>query len=116
MPRGGVSVKFSPQALAAVALLAAHEPILDVLLAPAPLAPQRHPFTPSATPPPMDMANLCGVETLSLASASANICRFCASSDRSYRYMNNSTSLYALIINEFTIGIVPGAKGRARLT
>src|SRR5690242_5123695 len=64
MPRGGVSVKFSPQALAAVALLAAHEPILDVLLAPAPLAPQRHPFTPSATPPPMDMGNLCGVETL----------------------------------------------------
>src|SRR4051812_3407773 len=53
-----------PAGPAAVALLAAHEPVLDVLLAPAPLAPQRHPFTPSATPPPMDMGNLCGVETL----------------------------------------------------
>jgi hypothetical protein len=53
-----------PAALAAVALLAAHEPVLDVLLAPAPLAPQRHPFTPSAIPPPMDMGNLCGIETL----------------------------------------------------
>src|SRR4051794_25827314 len=55
-----------PAGPAAVALLAAHEPVLDVLLAPAPLAPQRHPFTPSATPPPMDMGNLCGVETLKL--------------------------------------------------
>src|SRR3954462_1711426 len=53
-----------PAGPAAVALLAAHEPVLDVLLAPASLAPQRHPFTPSATPPPMDMGNLCGVETL----------------------------------------------------
>src|SRR3954466_10975772 len=53
-----------PAGPAAVALLAAHEPVLDVLPAPAPLAPQRHPFTPSAAPPPMDMGNLCGVETL----------------------------------------------------
>src|SRR4051794_16262607 len=55
-----------PAGPAAVALLAAHEPVLDVLPAPAPLAPQRHPFTPSATPPPMDMGDLCGVETLKL--------------------------------------------------
>src|SRR4051795_8191881 len=53
-----------PARPAAVALLAAHEAVLDVLPAPAPLAPQRHPSTPSATSPPMDMGNLCGVETL----------------------------------------------------
>src|SRR3954469_21686295 len=58
-----------PAGPAAVALLAAHEPVLDVLLAPASLAPQRHPFTPSATPPPMDMGNLCGVETLEIGAA-----------------------------------------------
>src|SRR4051794_965087 len=53
-----------PAGLAQVALLAAHEPVLDVLPAPAPLAPQRHPLTPSAAPPPTDMGNLCGAETL----------------------------------------------------
>jgi hypothetical protein len=57
-----------PAGLAQVALLAAHEPVLDVLLAPAPLAPQRHPLTPSATPPPTDMGNLCGAETLKMLS------------------------------------------------
>src|SRR4051794_21051248 len=57
-----------PAGPAAVALLAAHEAVLDVLLAPASLAPQRHPFTPSATSPPMDIGNLCGVETLNRSS------------------------------------------------
>src|SRR3954453_8916614 len=53
-----------PSGLAQVALLAPHEPVLYMLLAPAPLAPQLHPLTPSATPPPTDMGNLCGAETL----------------------------------------------------
>src|SRR4051794_10577718 len=53
-----------PAGLAPVALLAAHEPVLDVLPAPAPLAPQRHPLTPSAVPLPTHMGDLCGLETL----------------------------------------------------
>src|SRR3954470_20004347 len=53
-----------PARLAAVALLAAHEAVLDVLLAPAPLAPQRHPLIPSAVPLPTYMGDLCGLETL----------------------------------------------------
>src|SRR3954447_21178218 len=57
-----------PAGLAPVALLAAHEPVLDVLLAPAPLAPQRHPLTPSAVPLPTHMGDLCGLETLELSS------------------------------------------------
>src|SRR3954454_20225615 len=68
--RGG---EVQPAGSAAVALLAAHEPVLDVLLAPAPLAPQRHPFTPSATPTPIDMGNLCGVETLLGKTGSKNL-------------------------------------------
>src|SRR3954447_23033499 len=61
--RRGVG-EVQPARLAAVALLAAHEAVLDVPLSPTTLAPQRHPFTPSATPSPMNMGNLCGVETL----------------------------------------------------
>src|SRR3954469_409072 len=61
--RRGVG-EVQPARLAAVALLAAHEAVLDVPLSPTTLAPQRHPVTPSATPSPMDMGNLCGVETL----------------------------------------------------
>src|SRR3954452_11767304 len=53
-----------PARFAAVALLAAHEAVLDVLLAPAPLAPQRHPLIPSAVPLPTHMGDLCGLETL----------------------------------------------------
>src|SRR3954465_4679462 len=61
--RRGVG-EVQPARLAAVALLAAHEPVLDVPLAPAPLAPQPHPPTPSAIPPPTDVGNLCRVGTL----------------------------------------------------
>src|SRR3954467_10519453 len=61
--RRGVG-EVQPARLAAVALLAPHEAVLDVPLSPTTLAPQRHPFTPSATPSPMNMGNLCGVETL----------------------------------------------------
>src|SRR3954467_6485743 len=57
---GGVQ----PAGLAPVAPLAAHEPVLDVLPAPAPLAPQPHPLTPSAVPLPTHMGDLCGLETL----------------------------------------------------
>src|SRR4051794_14446644 len=53
-----------PAGLAAVALLAAHEPVLDVLLGPAPLAPQSHPLTPCTVPPSVHIGNLCGPETL----------------------------------------------------
>src|SRR3954452_24712069 len=56
---GGVQ----PAGLAPVAPLAAHEPVLDVLPAPAPLAPQPHPLTPSAVPLPTHMGDLCGLET-----------------------------------------------------
>src|SRR3954454_13682224 len=55
-----------PARFAAVALLAAHEAVLDVLLAPAPLAPQRHPLIPSAVPLPTHMGDLCGLETLTI--------------------------------------------------
>jgi hypothetical protein len=61
--RRGVG-EVQPARLAAVALLAAHEAVLDVPLSPTTLAPQRHPFTPSAIPSPTNMGNLCGVETL----------------------------------------------------
>src|SRR3954451_15014671 len=53
-----------PARLAAVALLAAHEPVLDVLLVPAPLAPQSHPLTSCAVSPSAHIGNLCGPETL----------------------------------------------------
>src|SRR3954454_23755883 len=77
--RRGVG-EVQPARLAAVALLAPHEAVLDVPLSPTTLAPQRHPFTPSATPSPMDMGNLCGVETLrkisSLSASGAPGARF----------------------------------------
>jgi hypothetical protein len=41
LPRGGVSVKLKPQP-SHIALLAAHQTVLNVLLAPAPLAAQSH--------------------------------------------------------------------------
>src|SRR3954451_8615949 len=53
-----------PARLAAVALLAAHEPVLDVLPAPASLAPQPHPLTSCAVSPSAHIGNLCGPETL----------------------------------------------------
>src|SRR3954452_21105826 len=46
-----------PAALAAVALLAAHEPVLDVLLSPAPPAPQLHRLAPSDIPSSTDMGD-----------------------------------------------------------
>src|SRR4051812_28323445 len=55
-----------PARLAAVALLAAHEPVLDVLLAPASLAPQPHPLTSCAVSPSAHIGNLCDPETLLL--------------------------------------------------
>src|SRR3954453_21193538 len=61
--RRGVG-EVQPARLAAVALLAAHEPVLDVLLVPAPLAPQAHPLTPCAVSPSAHIGNLCGPETL----------------------------------------------------
>src|SRR3954447_19134092 len=72
--RRGVG-EVQPARLAAVALLAAHEAVLDVPLSPTTLAPQRHPFTPSATPSPMNMGNLCGVETL--RNYTTNLPRIC---------------------------------------
>src|SRR6185436_15642947 len=51
-------------ALAAVALLAAHEAVLDLLLGPAPLAAQPHRPAPSAIPPPTDMGDLRNIKTL----------------------------------------------------
>jgi hypothetical protein len=53
-----------PAALAAVALLAAHEPVLDVPLSPATLAPQRHPLAPCTVSPSVHIGNLCDAETL----------------------------------------------------
>src|SRR5437764_9498756 len=70
--RRGVG-EVQPAGLAAVALLAAHEPVLDVLLAPAPLAPQPHPLTPSAVPLPTHIGNLCGPETLVKRSGSRRV-------------------------------------------
>src|SRR5215208_2937100 len=68
MPRGGVSVRrvgeVEPARLAAVALLATHQAVLDVLPAPAPLAPQPHRPAPSAIPPPTDMGDLRCLKTL----------------------------------------------------
>src|SRR4029450_12048765 len=57
-----------PAGLAAVALLAAHEPVLDVLRAPATFAPQPHSLTPCTVPPSAHIGNLCGPETLFFAS------------------------------------------------
>jgi transposase len=53
-----------PAGLAAVALLAAHEPVLDVLLAPATFAPQPHSLTPCTVPPSAHIGNLCCPETI----------------------------------------------------
>src|SRR5690349_17795750 len=53
-----------PARLAAVALLAPHQAVPDVLPAPAPLAPQPHRSTPPAIPPPTDIGNLRRPKTL----------------------------------------------------
>src|SRR3954454_18713059 len=77
--RRGVG-EVQPARLAAVALLAPHEAVLDVALSPTTLAPQRHPFTPSATPSPMNMGNLCGVETLAGLALNLAVCLNCHTS------------------------------------
>src|SRR5215210_2139187 len=53
-----------PAALAAVALLAAHEPVLDLLLAATTLASQSHRPNPSSQLMPTDMGYLCACKTL----------------------------------------------------
>src|SRR4051812_6877247 len=61
--RRGVG-EVQPARPAAVALLAPHQAVLDVLPAPAPLAPQPHRPTPPAVPPPTDIGNLRRPKTL----------------------------------------------------
>src|SRR4051812_15853181 len=61
--RRGVG-EVQPAGLAAVALLALHEAVLDVLLGPATLAPQPHRPAPPAVPPPTDIGDLRCLKTL----------------------------------------------------
>jgi hypothetical protein len=61
--RRGVG-EVEPARLAAVALLAAHQAVLDVLLSPATLAPQPHRPAPPVVPSPADIGNLRGPKTL----------------------------------------------------
>src|SRR3954471_8460155 len=65
--RRGVG-EVQPARAAAVALLPPHQAVLDVLLAPAPLAPQPHRSTPPAVPPPTDIGNLRRPKTLDTVS------------------------------------------------
>src|SRR3954451_8921038 len=53
-----------PAGLAAVALQALHEAVLDVLLSPATLAPQLHRSAPPAVLPPTNIGNLRSLKTL----------------------------------------------------
>src|SRR5690242_7109610 len=63
--RRGVG-EVEPARLAAVALLAPHQAVPDVLPAPAPLAPQPHRPAPPAVPPPTDIGNLRRPKTLQI--------------------------------------------------
>src|SRR3954463_10094531 len=65
--RRGVG-EVQPAGLAAVALLAPHQAVLDVLLSPAPLAPQTHRPAPPALPTPADIGNLRAPKTLKKSS------------------------------------------------
>src|SRR4051812_22881783 len=61
--RRGVG-EVQPAGLAAVALQTLHEPVLDVLLSPATLAPQPHRPAPPAVPPPTDIGDLRCLKTM----------------------------------------------------
>src|SRR5690348_5208541 len=65
--RRGVG-EVQPAGLAAVALQPFHEPVLDVLLGPATLAPQPHRPAPPAVPPPTDIGDLRSLKTLEINS------------------------------------------------
>src|SRR4051812_832351 len=68
-PRGVGEVQ--PARLAAVTLLAAHEAVLDVLLAPAFLASQSHHASPAISSMPEKIGRLCSAKTLQAKAAYA---------------------------------------------